>query len=415
MDNNRARITIKLGQADEPTKIDEVPETEETAPKVIETATETEEVVFKKPAKKERRPKKKIDKKTVAPVLEETEPKEEKGFLASMKEVARGKERSDEEQPDPDLWYGPKYVATTGETSKQLLSTPRDSKGILGVMASVTGAVAVGLLFGYVVLSFFQSGMIQDGNDLAALPSSGEEQAATNEEKQTNEQEADEKSSEEPSITVTGASETVSIEVPPTTYYVVQGGVFKDQASAAPYVAEMKSKGWPSKFLGDQPTHLLFGIALQREQAAALAAQFKDTDVFVKEMTGEAKALTVPLKQGAASSPEEWTRWFEQEQAFVGAVGSSINAALSAGQLSAEQMKSITETHRNALQSGRELISKLPESEQAVGNRLLEDFTKGVKALEQYEKQPAVGHLWQAEQALLDAFMSKQQLLASFQ
>jgi len=284
---------------------------------------------------------------------------------------------------------------------------------MLGVIASVTGAVAVGLMFGYIVLSFFESGLIQQPSQ-----SAGGTASAPIEEKSINGGDASKDETKKVptgvTITIPEETESISIQFPSATHYVVQGGVFKDQASAAPIVKNLKGKGWPSSFLGENPAHLILGLAVNRDHALSLAGQYKDIEVYIKELAEEPKKVSIPIKKGSTTTQEEWDQWFKQEQAFVENLASSISSSFSAGKLEDNQMKAMKESHRNLLQSGRNIVGKLPESKQALGNRMLNDFTKGVTAMEQYQKQPTAGYLWQAEQSLLDAFMSKQQLFSSF-
>lgn len=395
MDKNRARITIKLGQASDTAKMDD---------------TEKESSVPRLSAASER-----LDSDSADSVEEshvELDKKEEDDVVISKSEIAVGKDNLEDVE---ESFYGPKYVPSNRRKYKSRLKHNRDmnSKGVLGIVASVTGAVAVGLMFGYIVLSFFESGFIGQPSESKSVtsPSTLEGKSIQVGEAQKNE---GQQAQSGPTITIPEETDTISIQFPETKHYVVQGGVFKDQGSASPIVESIKSKGWPSSFLGENPAHLILGLAGHRDHVLPLASQYKDLEVYVKELTEEPKKASITIKQGVTMTQEEWDQWFKVEQTFIGTLAGAISSGLSTGKLEDTRMKEITEAHRQLLQNGRGIVGKLPESQQSLGNRMLNDFTKSVTALEQYAKQPTVGYLWQAEQALLDAYLSKQKLFSSF-
>lgn len=395
MDKNRARITIKLGQANEQKSGTPLPKKQEKNAKEEkqEWITSYEEIESR---------------------TEENEPEhlpeEDVEPLPAKREISASKESADEFKT-----YGTKYASFEDEerfTGRRMgpsrfnSGREKNAKGLIGVFASILGAVALGVVFGFIVLSFFKSGML----DNPATPPKPISKTVETGTLQTKPQENAETG------TLPGEAEitTVSITLPSSTYYMVQGGVFQDQASAAPILEKIKSKGWPSSFSGEKPAYLFLGIAVNRDRALAIANRFQEMDVYIKESKVESKTILAELKQGATTTQEEWDQWFKQEQLFATTLGNAIGEGLTAGKLGGNQWKEITEAHRTLLQYGREWVNKLPESQQSLGNRLLNDYTKGVSAMERYQKQPEAGHLWQAEQALLDGFQSKTQLLSSF-
>lgn len=385
MDKNRARITIKLGQANESKR---EPLFSEQHQEVKQTTVESNEEI-----------KSRIGETELEPITQE-----EEEVLPAKREISASKEEEFES-------FGSRYTSFDDEerfTNRRLSSSrlksgrERNAKGFIGVFAAVIGAIALGIVFGFIVLSFFKSGMMD--NPDTSKPSIS--QMAEKETMQMNPQETAE--------TGTIPTTTVSITLPASTYYMVQGGVFQDQASAAPILEKIKSKGWPSSFSGEKPAYLFLGLAANRDHALAIANHFQEMDVYIKEFSVESKTVLAELKQGATTNQEEWDQWFKQEQIFVSAIGDAIGKGLTAGKLDDNQWKSITDAHRALLQYGRGWVNKLPGSQQSLGNRLLNDYTKGVSAMERYQKQPEAGHLWQAEQALLDGFQSRMQLFSSF-
>lgn len=418
MDKNRARITIKLNQPKEgqaPKKIERPVENPE--PKVRQESREEQEFTLKKEWH-ETKPEPEPESKSEAEQEAVTE-------TAARDEVAAGDEIFDKGKREP---FSPEWKFPVDEEEDQNLSTHRRSyksrmrnarehqtKGVLAVAVSVIGAIVLGLVFGFVVLGFFKSGLLDaPSSPSATVPKAQEAPGEASQLAPGAEGSAATEGQQDNVNKVQEASTTVSITLPSNTWYVIQGGVFQDQGSAGPILEKIKSKGWPNSFLGDKPVHLLLGLASEREHVLALAAPYKEMDVYIKEWSEETKTVSVAVKQGLETTQEEWNQWFEREEEMVQVLGQAIAEGVSTGELADETMKLVTDAHRSLLQQGRELISKLPQEHQSLGNRMLNDFSKGVSALERYRKQPTEGYLWQAEQAILDAYASKQNFFSSF-
>ncbi|RXT14716.1 hypothetical protein [Ammoniphilus sp. CFH 90114] len=406
MEKNRGRITIKLNQPKEGQASREVmdpilPLKEEREPLELHESQESKP----QPASETER--------------EEEASKELEPMLSSSREWGATEDSSDnkEKKPFGSDWYLPDDIGSSISTNRRSYksrtrnSREHQTKNVLGVAASVIGAVVLGLIFGFVVLGFFKSGLLDSPTaPSGAMPKMQEAPVIPT---PVPTEEVDDSVAEGGSGEAE-ASTTVSITLPSNTYYVVQGGVFQDQGSAGPILDNIKAKGWPSSFMGEKPLYLLLGLAAERDDALALAAPYKEMDVYIKEWVEETQTVSVPLKKNATTTQEEWDQWFEREQAMVQALGQAIAEGMTSGKLESESMKQVTDAHRNVLAGGRELISKLPQENQSIGNRMLNDISKGVSAMERYQKQPTEGYLWQAEQALLDAFSSKQAFFSSF-
>jgi cell division septation protein DedD len=342
---------------------------------------------------------------------------------AAKEEIAVGDELKDS---FGDL--GPKYTA--GETTSRSLSkwhrrktktrTRTDGQGaksIIAVLLSACGAIIVGLIFGYIILAFFQSGQVSDSKSPNTISES--EPAVTQSPTIITGSDPQKAVNDNALIPPEFSNKTtvmVDILKPAQQYYVVQAGVFQDQESAKPLLEQIKAKGWPNAFFdGDTATQYLFlGMALERDHILAMAEQFKGVEIFVKEYVEPTQRLSVPQEKGQNSLQEEWDAWLQNERNLFAVMGKGISEGLTSGKLSEGSMKEITASHRDYLQKGRELLSKLPEESQSIGSRLLNDFTKGVTAMERFQKQASAGYLWQAEQALLDVYKSKNSFYQTF-
>lgn len=424
MDKNRARITIKLNQPKEgqaPKKFERPVVNPE--PKVQSESWEEQEMISDvEQAKPVLVPQPNTQPEPESKFEPEPEP-EPKEFIA-RDEVAAGDETMDKRKrerfiPDWDVLEEKDHSLSTNRRSyKSRFRNSRENqtKGVLAVAVSVIGAIVLGLVFGFVVLGFFKSGLLDSPSaPSAAVPKVQEGPSAGSQVEPSSEGNASTEGQAPANSEVQDAITTVSITLPSNTWYVIQGGVFQDEGSAGPILEKIKSKGWPNHFVGDKPLHLLLGLAAEREHVLALAAPYKEMDVYIKEWSEETKTVSVAVKQGAETTQEEWDQWFDREEEMVQVLGQAIAEGVTTRKLAEGSMKQVKDAHRGILQQGRELISKLPQEHQSLGNRMLNDFSKGVSALERYQKQPTEGYLWQAEQAILDSYKSKQTFFSSFQ
>jgi|GEM_PF-3387860 len=388
MNKDKARITIRLGQANQ-TK-----NTLQSLPQVLEQEQDPIQTFGE---------------------LETPSPDP-----LAQKEVAVGKETSND---DLEL-YGPKYVPNPlpksemkrvpfSQRKKRSNSRKGTSpKGVGGAILSVSGAIALGLVFGYVVLNFFNS---NTGVTLHQPPTSNVVAPVS---QQQPEQGKVESSGEQQQTPVqldvnSKVGKNVSLFLPAQSFHMIQGGVFKNKENAKPILDKIEANGWPHIFQGENPLYLFLGMSLDRNQALAMANHFQDIDVYIKEYPYPERTINLPLKADLNVTQEEWENWFAKETELITVVGKALSEGLNDGGITAETMKEVATSHRSFLDLGREIINKL-QQQQELGNRFLNDYSKGVTALQRFQKEPVDGYLWQAEQAFLDAFGSKEKFLISF-
>jgi hypothetical protein len=333
----------------------------------------------------------------------------ERETAKAQNEVAVG-----QDPPVTQSTFGPKYIPSYMEEAQEPVITRQkklmkpykqwkiDSKANpWGILVTVLGAIAVGIIFGSIVLLFFKSGML--------------EETAPNSQKPLQVSQATSGKQDTPSKSIKAADQsTQSITIPSESAFVVQAGVFSDEKSAQTVVSKIKAKGWPIGMMGQNPVHLFLGMVGTHDQAIVLKSQFKDLDVYIKTFDIEAQTVSVKVKEGQSTSQAEWDQWAGAENKFIEGTNQAIVQAFAKGKLEDDTMKAVTAAHRDLLEKGRDLFNKLPDQSQSLGNHLLNDYSKMAAALERYSKQPSQGYLWQAEQSSLDATKSKQQLLASF-
>ncbi|MBP1930402.1 hypothetical protein [Ammoniphilus resinae] len=389
MNKDKARITIRLGQADQTKNTQSIPPIKEKEQDSLQTFGE-------------------LDNPSPDPL--------------AHKEIAVSKETTND---DLEI-YGPKYVPNSLPTSEkrrvpfsQKVRKKRSNKikgtspkGLGSAVLSVSGAIALGLVFGYVVLNFFNSNTgvtpHQPSTPSAAAPMS----------QQLPEQAKVESSGgqQQPPVQLDVNSKEgkkVSLHLPAQSFHMIQGGVFQNKENAKPILDKIEANGWPHIFQGETPLYLFLGVSLDRNQALAIANHFKDLDVYIKEYPYSERTITLPLKADTNVTQEEWGNWFTKESELITVVGKALSEGLNEGGITAETMKEVATSHRSFLDRGREIINKL-QQQQELGNRFLNDYSKGITALQRFQKEPVEGYLWQAEQAFLDAFGSKEQFLTSF-
>jgi hypothetical protein len=337
----------------------------------------------------------------------------EKESTKAKNEVAVG-----QDPPSIENTFGPKYVPSyTTKTEEPVISKERklirpykqwkdeNRRNMWGIMVTALGAIAVGVIFGSIVLLFFKSGMMEQSasnSNKIISPTTIQSQGITG------------KQVPPSNPTKAAVQSNQSITIPAQSSFVIQAGVFSDEKSAQSVVSKIKAKGWPVEVIGQNPVHLFLGIVGTHDQANAIKSQFKDFDVYIKTFDTEAQTVSVKVKEGQSTSQAEWDQWAGVEEKFVADTNQAIVQAALNGKLADDTMKTVTAAHRDLLEKGRDLFNKLPDQSQSLGNHLLNDYSKMAAALERYSKQPSQGYLWQTEQSLLDSIKSKQQFLSSF-
>ncbi|MGN7468434.1 hypothetical protein [Brevibacillus sp. SAFN-007a] len=226
------------------------------------------------------------------------------------------------------------------------------------------GAVAIGLLFGFLVLSVFTqkefsqsygsflSDTVQTltasdakgGQETPAGPGSSEAAAG-----------AGTANGKGPAV----AEQKVSLQMPPISMFVAQAGVFQPDASPQSAVEPLAKAGIPHLLYKDGGKQYMFAAAAPtRDAVLGFAASLKNKgmDVYVKEFAFPAFQGAVPVsKAAAAAEGPNVQAFFDNGVKLAQALSAQSGLIITAGQLSAsaQETADLKEWHRQFLEESR--------------------------------------------------------------
>ncbi|WP_270179453.1 hypothetical protein [Alkalihalobacillus sp. CinArs1] len=239
------------------------------------------------------------------------------------------------------------------------------------IMISVASAVFLGVMFGFILL------MVFSGNENAA-PVSGS-------------------TTEVPPKATNVNTEELSLNLK-----VVQSGVYSTEESALEFQQRLKDNGFPAAIINSDNYYLLIGVSQTTEGQNALAGYFenKGEDVYAKEWNINAEAVNV--SEEGASHLKEGKEFIEQ------LVAMDLNG-LTDEELTDEMIK-------NAEGRLTEWSEKTPDIDgwtKGGGEELVTSLNGALNEMKAYTSNETISSLWLAQQHLLDALVSYQELVDS--
>lgn len=204
----------------------------------------------------------------------------------AYKEQAASLQEPSEEDPIPVL---------SGEDKTQPKKKPGKNNRFSHfkpIVIAIISATVIGSVLGFVMLRMFVgidhelTGQSPDSQPVTAVNADGDKQQA----------------------------EAKPVTIDPINAYVLQGGVFSEQANADEWAGKFKESGMPSLIWeADEQYYLFLGMAEEKEQAKNLIETMKEStefDVFVKEWsTDEAEVeLSDEAQQWFQSFHDQWAK-----------------------------------------------------------------------------------------------------------
>ncbi|MED1946170.1 MULTISPECIES: hypothetical protein [Brevibacillus] len=288
------------------------------------------------------------------------------------------------------------------------------------------GAVAIGLLFGFLVLTVFSQKEFSEsyGNVLSetvqtlTAPGASPEQTAgkngvtgpalSNESHQT----------QGASTNGNAVGQTaVALQLPAVNMYVAQAGVFQPDASPKTAVEPLEKAGIPHLLYKDASKQYMFAAAAPtRDAVLGFAASLKNKgmDIYVKEFSFPAFEGSVPVGKAAnASGDPNVNAFFTHGVKLVQTLSAQSGLIITTGQLSptAKETAELKEIHRQFLEESRKLEAK------EAWKPLLDGMVNGVnQALAARDKmaeasagkkvESAESYAWQVQAGVLAFFES---------
>ena len=238
------------------------------------------------------------------------------------------------------------------------------------VVASAVFAIALGVLFGFGLLMVF-------GGESVATPPNKPDEAAP----------------------VAASQTDLSLDL-----HVVQSGAYETEESAREFQEKLKDKGLPATIFKGDKYFLLIGVSPSAEGQDALAAYFENNgqDVYKKLWTIDGTNLVASTEM--ASHLKDGRKLIEQ-------LATLDLVALSDGEVSSKELTDIKE----ALQTWNEKGNGIKEWKESEEKALAEHLNATSQEIEAYSSEKTVSSLWIAQQHLLDALETYQEVVKRLQ
>jgi len=350
----------------------------------------------------------------------------ERSLLARHTGMANGYEAyaaptfGDDDRPEAYSWYlGPSvYDETGGKTRLTQSVRPPWFK----IVASVAGAVATGVFFGFFILSMFSQDP-QDGNGGVRAPAATNVGGADLQPSRDGASVAlpdgqgrqpDAISSSDKTAVANANAAAVAVRLPERTYSLLQNGVFSSRQGADTAQAALRERGLAAVTEAADKFYVYVGIAANRSDAASLVnkLQLKPEEVYVKNyVLPEVKQVKW---NGAAS--DALPGFLAEGDRLIRLMSEATVARLKEAQPSAIDETAMQQI-RSAHQAWTGYAATVNDSAAGGVKPLLSPMNAAmnmaVLSLDKYAKDPAATYLWQAQSAIIQYVIAEKSLLAA--
>ncbi|WP_052088432.1 SPOR domain-containing protein [Paenibacillus wynnii] len=273
-------------------------------------------------------------------------------------------------------------------------------------VASVAAAIGIGLLFGYVALSFFRGGDLPNisvngafnqmvtggqntgdalepaGTGTSGLPIMGEDSV--------------------------GTLPAIPVQIAGQSYYLLQYGVFSTSQGASKAEQELLTAGLAAGLDPSDGNRVYAGISPDREQAKLLSNGLKaqGIELYVREVTIPA---TEQLTFGGTA--ESVNNYFAISNRILEKLSSLSATLLSNG--TTASIDDVSSIHMEWTEAVKSLESGLPKTAFQIIAAQEKTVNQGISALNEYGKNKSDGLLWEVQAAMMSFLSGQKELLAS--
>jgi len=284
------------------------------------------------------------------------------------------------------------------------------------VILSVAGAIATGVLFGYMVLGLFTgeplfpnqpeagnppSAQAVAGNGGAESPGTAE---AAKSRKAVGTGQAGDTNDTEKSNVKAGVSPAGEISA--DRYYMLQFGLFKSEDSMEIAAGQLQDKGYSWGTDASDGYRVYAAAAMTKEEAELLAAQMKGLEVYIKPMSGSS------VRSDSDQLTKEGAGFVEAGAAMVRELVRISAAGLQDRQpqaLSAERAAVWEETLlRWQSNSSYTKVFGAEASKEAA--QIAQSLNAGESAMEEFLREPSRKSLWAVQTAAMGALLAERRL-----
>jgi hypothetical protein len=289
------------------------------------------------------------------------------------------------------------YDGISGSYSAGTTLRPSRGPSWLKVLASVSGAIVTGALFGYLVLSLFADqsplyGITGTPKDTKALP------VQTSEAPDTSAAAGNQAQAE---------SGTVKVSMPGRSYYLLQYGLFSGKEGMDAAAEQLKSQGYAAASDDTDGYRVYAGIAKDKNSAASLSTQLGGLAVFVKAVDlPEAAAIHFSGDIKTAQS------FFDKTDQLILLLDEMTVAKLDAAApapFSNEETEAWKTVHQTWTRAAAEIKKGLGAEDAPAADRMIKAINTAAISLDEYDKNPSRSHLWTVQSSLTAAVLAQKQ------
>lgn len=276
------------------------------------------------------------------------------------------------------------------------------------VFLSVTGALATGALFGYLLLSLFTGASLwPDGDATGQEP----QPAATSPSVQNPAGDVDGQANGGSNAGDSGKEPqaTAALSGLDQTYYMLQFGVFSNTAGMDAALAQLTGKGLAAAALtGENDYRVYAGMASDRDKAQTVRTQLQDLQLYIKEVS-----LSAPEAIPYNGKGEEAQAFFTQTKDLVRMLDELALAQL--------EQASLSPLGQSAAEAWQAEFAKWTESADALrigitdkegkafSEPLIQSVQAAAKAMQDYDKKPSRAQLWSVQTSLMEAVLTQKE------
>ncbi len=266
---------------------------------------------------------------------------------------------------------------------------------------SVAGALVIGVLLGYVALSFFNGGSAGTGPVSTTGSNVAQEQTVGI-----------------PDSEKAGASGTestslnrISVQVAAQRYYLLQYGVFSTSAGAEQAQQELLDAGLAAALDPADGNRVYAGLSPDREQAKLLSSGLKNQgiELYVREVT-----LPAAEQLAFGGNAEAVNNYFSISGQLLAELASLSASLLSAAPANAAADTShVSDLHMQWTEAAKTLEQGVSPAAQRICAELEKSMSQGISALNEYNKNMAKGLLWEVQESMMSFLTGQRQLLSA--
>lgn len=262
---------------------------------------------------------------------------------------------------------------------------------------SIAGALGTGILLGYAALSLIGGGRIAGGNNTSSVTSPAVQSVT------------DTGAVLPPDAGVNAGMNRIPVKVAAQTYYLLQYGVFSTPAGAEQARQELLAAGLAAGLDPADGNRVYAGMSPDREQAKLLSSGLKNQgiELYVRE-------LSLPAAEQAAfaGSAETIDSYFAASGKLLGEL-SRLSASELSGPGEAVDTTEVSNLHMQWNEAVKAMEPGLPAAAQKLCASLEKSMSRGISALNEYNKNQAQALLWEVQEAMMSFLTTQKSLLSA--